>query len=89
MMGPGGCMGGMGGWLLLGGLLLIALLVLVIVGTIWLVRNMRGSPRSGQGSAVDELERRYALGEIDREEFTRAREDLAGRGRARDVTPGH
>lgn len=77
----GGMMGGMGWWMALWGLLGLALLILAVVGAVWLVRNMSGSKRSsgpGPGeSAADALERRYARGEIDREEFVRAREDLS------------
>ncbi|MGH8930914.1 MAG: SHOCT domain-containing protein [Egibacteraceae bacterium] len=75
--------GGMGLWVGLWSLLALALLVLAVVGTVWLIRNLGGSSggaaSGSRGSAVDELDRRYARGEIDREEFMRAREDLSKR----------
>jgi putative membrane protein len=76
--GGGHMMGGMmGGWMLLWALLGLALLVLVVVATVWLVKQMTSS---GSGSTHREiLERRYAAGEIDREEFLQRREDLARR----------
>lgn len=73
----------MGLWALLWTLVGLAILVLAVVGTVWLVRSMGGSHRSTGsgpgGSPIDDLERRYARGEIDREEFLRAREDLSRR----------
>lgn len=71
--------GGMGLWVGLWSLLALALLVLAVLGSVWLIRNMGGSFGGSRGSAVDELERRYARGEIGREEFVRAREDLSSR----------
>jgi putative membrane protein len=70
-------------WLVFG-LLLIALLV---AGIVWLVRSIAAddssrsaSPGSGwgstPGSAREELDRRYARGEITREEYRQIRDDL-------------
>lgn len=73
-------------WMIFG-LLLIGL---VVVGIVWLVRQVssngggrveqQGSPPSGpaSGSARDELDRRYARGEISREEYRTMRDDLEG-----------
>lgn len=90
--GPGDMMGGMGwmmwGAWLFGILFWVALLVL-IVALIWkLVGKGGGEPESSDGgtqppgepaggeSPLAILERRYAEGEIGRDEFFRKREDL-------------
>ena len=70
-------------WMIFG-LLLITLLV---VGIVWLVRQASsGGGRSeqhqqpsAQGSAREDLDRRYARGEISREEYHEIRDDLEGR----------
>lgn len=73
-------MGGfMAGWMVLWGLLAVALLILAVVGTVWLVKNLTSdSSRSGEPWDV-ELRRRYAAGEIDRDEYLRRQQDLAMR----------
>lgn len=63
-------------WTVLG----IALIVLAIAGVAWLLRqtgrNGRGRSRLRKRTAIDELELRYARGEVDRETFLAIREDL-------------
>jgi putative membrane protein len=69
--------GFMAGWMALWGLLVLALIVLAVVATVWLVKHL-----SSSGSGPDDqrlLEHRYAAGDIDREEFLQRRDDLAGR----------
>jgi putative membrane protein len=69
-------------WLVFG----LLLLMLLVVGVIWLVRSIAsggGNPppsswSSGSGSAREELDRRYARGEITREEYQQIRGDLEG-----------
>lgn len=46
----------------------IALLGLVIAATVWLVRDMRSSP-SADSAARDELDMRFARGDITSEEY--------------------
>lgn len=67
------------------GLLMFALVVAVVVAAILLVRYLwnvghardAGSTRAGgHGDALAILDRRYAQGEIDREEYLRRKEDL-------------
>ncbi|MDZ4338979.1 MAG: SHOCT domain-containing protein [candidate division NC10 bacterium] len=76
---PGGMMGGWGygffGWLmmLLFWGLIIAGAVLVIR---WLVDQTR-SPALGSETALDVLKRRYAKGEITKEQFDAMKRDLA------------
>lgn len=72
-------MPGAGLWIVLWGLFVLALLVLVILGIVWLVRNLvsgSGGGRSDGDGAEEILRRRYASGEISREEYHRLREDL-------------
>jgi len=71
-------------WMIFG----LLLMVLVVVGIVWLVRQLssngdrsvaqQGPPSSGPGagSAREELDRRYARGEISREEYRTMRDDL-------------
>jgi putative membrane protein len=66
----------------LGPLFMIALLALVIAGIVALVRWMGGGSIDGGGrrrTAREILDERYARGEIDREEYQRRRDDIAGR----------
>ncbi len=76
--------GAMGGFMwvvmLIWAILGLALIVLAIVGVAWLVRQLgrdgRGSRRLADRTAIEEVERRYARGEVDRETFLAIREDL-------------
>jgi putative membrane protein len=77
MMGGGwGGMGGLGGFGMLGGgmflwpLLLIGLILLLVYGT------NREEPSSGQDTALAELRKRYARGELSDEEFESRRSSL-------------
>ncbi|HKK27791.1 MAG TPA: SHOCT domain-containing protein [Gemmatimonadota bacterium] len=79
----GHMMGGWGwGWGILGMLLWLALIVLVVVLVWRLLRRGGGEdggarPARGGETPLDILERRYARGEIDREEFQRMKRDLS------------
>ena len=75
MMGYGWGMG-MGGWIFM------ALFWIVLLGLIvWGVGALLPRPRSERGGRPERpeeiLDRRFALGEIDIEQYRRAREDLA------------
>lgn len=71
----------MGGWGWLGALLGIALLVLIVVGIVWLVRDLgRDDRRVPKHSAIAEVELRYARGEVDRETYLAIRRDLGADG---------
>ena len=80
----GGMMGGAGFgiatlvWTLLG----IASLVLIVLAIVWLALRLRHDDHESvrrASSALSELERRYARGEIDRDAFLQIRSDLDAR----------
>jgi len=80
-MGPGMMGGGYGmGWF--GGIVMIAFWIAVIVGIVLLIRWLIISTRTAsQGmssgdSALEILKKRYARGEINKEEFEEKKKDL-------------
>lgn len=70
-------------WLLLLLVIQFGALVLGVLGIIWMIRHFgAGSQGRGAGpnrSALDELEMRYARGEIDRSTFLQMQDDLKRR----------
>lgn len=70
-------------WLLLALLMQVAVLALVVLGIVWLVRRLgsEGGGGGGRGtpSALEELEHRYARGEIDRTTYLQMQDDLKKR----------
>ena len=75
MFGFGGMMGGYGGF---GFIIMIAFWVAVIVGIVFLVRWLATSTRGGGSteSALEILKKRYAQGEISKEEYEAKKKDL-------------
>ena len=71
-------MGMMGGWMLLWALVGLALLVVAVLGSIWLVKNRSSAHPGPVPDPGEVLRRRYAAGEIDREEYLRMQRDLSG-----------
>ncbi len=79
MMGPGlmgpGMMGGWWGFGLIGPVVLLLLGVLTIGGAVWVVQTMArsgsasGWAKAGAEAPLDILKRRYAAGEITKEQF--------------------
>ncbi|MCK9872338.1 MULTISPECIES: SHOCT domain-containing protein [Nocardiopsis] len=73
-------MGMLGPWMMGGSLLLLVFLFgLAVAGSVWWGRSMtrRKSPsRLEADSAQEELRRRYAAGEIDREEYLQRKIDM-------------
>jgi putative membrane protein len=73
---------GMTLWMLLWGLVGVALLVLIVVGIVWLIRRLTDGASGGSAREVpptparQELDRRYAAGEIGREEYRRLRAEI-------------
>jgi putative membrane protein len=56
----------------------VLVLALLVVGVVWLVRTLAG-PGSATSAARQELDLRYARGELTREEYQQRRADLEGR----------
>jgi putative membrane protein len=71
---------GMGsGWGMgLGWLFFVLFWVLVIVGVVYLIRLFArgGRPKTEEETPMDILKRRYAKGEISKDEFEKMKEDL-------------
>jgi putative membrane protein len=81
MWGWGGGYGGWGHWAgWIGAIFMVAFWALVIVGIVFLVRFLvrqgRVQGRDQEDSALEILKRRYARGEINKEEFEAKRKDL-------------
>lgn len=66
-----------GGWFGMG-LWWVLLVALVVVLGVWLFRSMGNSPSAPRESAPDILDKRYARGEIGRDEYEQKKRDLAG-----------
>lgn len=66
------------GWGWFGGIAMVVFWVAVIVGIVLLVRWLVTSPGQGQReeTALEILKKRYARGEISREEFEEKKKDL-------------
>lgn len=64
----------------LGWIIVIAFWVLVIVGIVLLIRLLvkSGKQTHHEESALDILRKRYARGEISREEFQQMKDDITG-----------
>jgi len=78
-MGPGMMGWGMMGWL--GPIMMVVFWGVVIVAIIYLVRWLASSTRGSQtqrleDAALEILKKRYARGEINKEEFTEKKKDL-------------
>ena len=59
--------------------------ILLIAGAVWLIKqifsgsvNQPGSTPGGEERAIDILDKRYARGDLDREEYERIKSDLQG-----------
>lgn len=75
MMGRGGWMWGAGMWL--GGVVMLLFWAALIVGALLVVRFLGGVPwRDERTSPLDILKRRYASGQISREQYEQMRKDL-------------
>lgn len=70
--------GAMGAWMLLWAFVAVAILVLAVATTVWLVRRPSGSGERPPLTETPEeiLRRRYAAGEIDEDEYLRRQSGL-------------
>ena len=70
--------GGYYGWGWGMGFFMVIFWVLVIVGIVYLIRALIGTERKGikEESALDVLKKRYAKGEISKEEFEEKKRDI-------------
>ena len=68
---------GMGWWMLFGGLLSVVFWGAVIYLVVTLIRAPTRGRQPIHDDPVEILKRRYASGEIDRDEYERVRRDLA------------
>jgi putative membrane protein len=72
--------GMMGGFMWFWLIFAVLVLALLVVGVVWLVRTLAGPGSGGATSAArQELDLRYARGELTREEYLQRRADLEGR----------
>ena len=78
MWGHEGMMWGCGGWWMI--IVWIAVIIGIIFLVKWLVEQGRTNRRTSEGgeSALEILKKRYARGEIDKEEFEQKKRDLTG-----------
>ena len=77
--GWGPCPGMMGwGWVgpIMMGIIWVGAVVVIILLIRWLLTSGVGGAHKGEGSALDILKKRYARGEIDKEEFEGKKKDL-------------
>jgi len=77
------------GWFIAGGIIRLLLLAALVVVIVWAVRSIlqlrrtsvpAGALPSGRSPALDELELRYARGEIERSDYLQRRFDLGAAG---------
>jgi putative membrane protein len=76
--GMDGMMGG-GAFMWFWAIFAVLVLALLVVGVVWLVRTLASpGPGSATSTARQELDLRYARGELTREEYQQRRADLEG-----------
>ena len=77
MMGNGMMGGGMGIWMFLGMVFWILLIVGIVLLVVWVVQKaMGGGAGRLEESALEILKKRYARGEISKEEYEEKKRDL-------------
>ena len=77
MMSYGMMGGGMGIWMIFGMVFWIVLIAGIVLLVIWAVqRTARGETSRSEDSALKILKKRYALGEISKEEFEEKKRDI-------------
>ncbi|MEM0163721.1 MAG: SHOCT domain-containing protein [Thermoplasmata archaeon] len=68
-----GMMFGPGIWMMVFGLIFVALIIGIVI---WAIYGVSEEQNHDRQSALDILEKRYARGEISRDEYLKTREDL-------------
>jgi putative membrane protein len=77
MMSNGVWGGGMGIWMLLGTAFWILLIVGIVLLVVWAIQKSKGAGTGRtEDSALEILKKRYARGEISKEEFEEKKRDL-------------
>jgi putative membrane protein len=70
---------GMGWWMLFGGILWLVFLGTIMFFVVYALGGGRWTRRPDEDDALEIAKRRYARGDISREEFDQIRRDLTGR----------
>ncbi|MBI5574939.1 MAG: SHOCT domain-containing protein [Deltaproteobacteria bacterium] len=77
-MGNGMMGGGMGFWMVIAAIFWLILAVGVVLLAVWALQRFRaGSGQRTEESALDILKKRYARGEISREEYEEKKRDIS------------
>lgn len=77
MIGSGMMSGGMGLWMVLGTVFWILVIVGIVLLVVWVVQKAAGGGSDrNEKSALEILKKRYAQGEISKEEFEEKKRDL-------------
>jgi putative membrane protein len=70
--------GGMGIWMVINMAFWVLVFIGIVLLVIWVVRMVgRGERRTVEGSALESLKKRYARGEITKEEFEEIKRDIS------------
>ncbi|HEY4673600.1 MAG TPA: SHOCT domain-containing protein [Thermodesulfobacteriota bacterium] len=70
--------GGMGIWMLVNAVFWILVIVGIVLLVVWAVRRVGGGERSkAEESALEILKKRYARGEITKEEYEEKKRDIS------------
>ena len=78
MMGNWTMDGGMGIWMFINMIFWILAIIGIVFLVIWVVRRAGGSePGKSEESALDILKKRYARGEITKEEYEEKKQDIS------------
>ncbi len=76
MMSDGMMGGGMGIWMFFGTVFWILLIVGIVLLVVWVVQRASGGSDRSEESALEILKKRYARGEISKEEFEEKKRSL-------------